>query len=61
MKFGMIRGLANRHLFPEFGELWPTFPGGIKFVKADISQLLLERDEIWQRYGWNVLRDFGEL
>ena len=26
-KFGMVRGLANGYLFPEFGELWPTFPG----------------------------------
>jgi len=26
-KFGMVRGLANGHFFPEFDELWPTFPG----------------------------------
>jgi len=25
MKFGVLRGLANGHVFPEFGELWTTF------------------------------------
>jgi len=30
-KFSMVRGLANRHLFPEFRELWsggPAIPCG---------------------------------
>jgi len=27
MKFGSVWvGLANRHLLPEFGELWPRIP-----------------------------------
>jgi len=24
-KFGSVSGVANRHLFPEFGDLWPTW------------------------------------
>ena len=27
MKFGTVSGLTNGHLFPEFSEVWPTFPG----------------------------------
>jgi len=38
MKYGTVRGLANGHLDPEFGELWPTFAGR-KFLTADISDV----------------------
>ena len=32
-KFGTVRGLANRHLLSEFGELWPTSPGRKNFQR----------------------------
>jgi len=38
MKFDSVRGLANGHLLPESGELWPSFPGD-KILTADIVHL----------------------
>jgi len=48
-KFGSVRGLANGHLFPKFGELWPTFPEAKNFRSVYIVHFLSERYKIWQR------------
>jgi len=50
MKFGMVRGLVNGHLFPEFAELWLTFFEGHKNFKQGIYPTFLsERNHICQR------------
>jgi len=49
MKFGMVTGLANRHLLPEFGEFWPTFPGSRNFLQQISGKFLSQRYKILQR------------
>jgi len=38
--FGMVRGLANGHLLPEFGELWSSFLGAKQFDRGYLRHFL---------------------
>jgi len=57
-KFGSVRGLSNRHLFPEFVELWSLGHQnieGCKMCNAFLVHRFAECDEIWHNEGhWCV-------
>jgi len=39
MKFGMVRGLDNRHLLPEFREIWS---GGLAIPYGDMHHFFTD-------------------